>query len=123
MQESQSNFDKETWCVNMYPVVKEYLMDLYEYWEPDIAGEDYGRIISIEVWYSPSLNSCIAEIRRDVMTYWYELNWKHYYKLNVVSSLLDINHWYKNQYTCEINPDVEENCELEFYKMRGKLKE
>lgn len=117
--DSKSEFDKEVQCAALYPSVKQYIYDQYEYGEPDVDYVGYSRVNSIELRYSYYADRCIASVDYDRMEYRYEIRWENYYNMIQTQKLLDINDWYKSIYTCEYNLELNADCRMKFIEKKG----
>ena len=111
---TEDKFDKEVQCAALYPSVKQYIYDQYEYWDPNIDYVGYSRVNSIELWYSYYADRCIASVEWDRMDYKYQIKWENYYNMIQAQRLLDVNDGYRSIYTCEFNPELERDCRMEF---------
>ena len=111
--DSKSEFDKEVQCAALYPSVKQYIYDQYEYGEP-WDSDFYTRVNSIDIWYSYYADRCIASVAYNRMEYRYQIRWENYYNVIKIQRLLDINDWYRPIYTCENNLELNTDCNIEF---------
>jgi hypothetical protein len=120
IQENQKAdlFDRQNQCANMYSSVKQYLTDQYEFWNPE-DWNNYSRIVSIDVWYSPKYDSCIAWLEYDRMIYKYTIK-EHYYEPELNFKLINVTNWYSNIYTCIYRWDINNDCRDDYYLKKSE---
>lgn len=102
----------------MYSSVKQYLTDQYEFWNPE-DWNNYSRIVSIDVWYSPKYDSCIAWLEYDRMIYKYTIK-EHYYEPELNFKLINVTNWYSNIYTCIYRWDINNDCRDDYYLKKSE---
>lgn len=121
IQENQKAdlFDRQNQCANMYPSVKEYLTDEYEYWDPK-DWDTYARINSIDVWYSPTEWACIAWLEYYIMYYRYTIKEEHHFEPELDFKLLNVSDWYKNLYTCVYKSNMSNDCRYDYRLKKGE---
>ena len=119
IEKSEINlFDKQNQCANMYSSIKQYLTDQYEFWNPE-DWNNYSRIVSIDVWYSPKYDSCIVWLEYDHMIYKYTIK-EHYYEPELNFKLINVTNWYSNIYTCIYRWNMNNDCRDDYYLKKSQ---
>ena len=108
---TESNFDKQVQCSNIYSTVKDKLTEEYTLWWEE---ENNWRLGNVEVRYSPVLDSCVAQFNWRDNIYLYTENGEPHYNPTKTNMLVDVNNWYTILAECVFPRDDGYKCDGDF---------